>query len=301
MTSRNDVIEQTPLFDTRAVTFHHKDFPQTRYQGSKLKLLDWIWSELEGVSFDSAIDLFGGSASVSYLFKTKEKRVVYNDNLRSNYLIGKALIENSDTQLAPSEVDDLLVRKEGVVYGDFVERNYRDVFFLDDENCWLDTVAQNIAGVKDPNKQAMAYFALFQASLMKRPYNLFHRANLYMRTANVSRSFGNKTTWETPFEQHFRKMVVKANGAVFDNNRKNKATLSEATDLSEEADLVYIDPPYMNSKGVGVDYLAFYHFLEGLSEYKLWPMKISGEYKHKPYKKGTLCGPVGRPYIERST
>jgi len=34
-------------------------------------------------------------------------------------------------------------------------------------------------------------------------------------------------------------------------------------------DLAYIDPPYISAQGVGVDYLEFYHFLEGLVGWKV--------------------------------
>ncbi len=49
-------------------------------------------------------------------------------------------------------------------------------------------------------KKAMFLWALFQSCISKRPYNLFHRKNLYVRTADVKRNFGNKTTWDKPFE-----------------------------------------------------------------------------------------------------
>ena len=261
------------------------DFPTTRYQGSKLKLLDWIWASIQHLSFDTALDLFGGTGCVGYLFKTKGKSVTYSDYLRSNQFVGKALIENGSTNLSDPEVQSLFEEKDGVEYDDFIQRTFRDVFFLTDENRWLDIVAQNIRRVRNPDKKALAYFALFQACIAKRPYNLFHRANLYMRTSQVKRSFGNKTTWDKPFEVHFARAVMEANQAVFDNGRRNTSVQASPEDLPPEFDLVYIDPPYMNSKGVSVDYLEFYHFLEGLTEYRDWPTNIACQYKHKPYKR----------------
>lgn len=56
-------------------------------------------------------------------------------------------------------------------------------------------------------KKAIAYNALFQSCLAKRPYNLFHRKNLEMRTRDVVRGFGNKATWDRPFSEHFRTFV----------------------------------------------------------------------------------------------
>ena len=54
-----------------------------------------------------------------------------------------------------------------------------------------------------------------------------------------------------------------------------------------EFDLVYIDPPYVNSNGVGVDYFEFYHFLEGLANYGTWAGRIDRGRKHRP-----LMGPT---------
>jgi adenine-specific DNA methylase len=38
----------------------------------------------------------------------------------------------------------------------------------------------------------------------------------------------------------------------------------------------------MNKHGVVVDYLDYYHFLEGLTDYWSWPSRIATKYKHKP-------------------
>ena len=45
--------------------------------------------------------------------------------------------------------------------------------------------------------------------------------------------------------------------------------------------MVYIDTPYISSKGTGVDYLSFYHFLEGLVNYKNWNNLIDNRTKNK--------------------
>lgn len=102
-----------------------------------------------------------------------------------------------------------------------------------------------------------------------------------MRAAEVERSFGNKVTWDTPFENHFRNFVKEANRAVFDNHRNNAALNLDALDTPTGADLVYLDPPYLNIKGVGVDYRDFYHFLEGLVHYDEWGSMIDHQSRHK--------------------
>jgi adenine-specific DNA-methyltransferase len=137
----------------------------------------------------------------------------------------------------------------------------------------------------DPYRQALAYYALFQACLVKRPFNLFHRKNLYLRFAEVERSFGNKTTWDTPFEVHFRSFAGEVNALVVDNGRSNRAFNKDVRDIEGDYDLVYIDPPYISQRAVGVDYHHFYHFLEGLARYGEWSTLVDYRSKHRRMKR----------------
>lgn len=268
--------QQLPIFPfaTEAV------FPTTRYQGSKRQMTEWIWENVREFTFDSVLDVFGGTAVVSHLFKRKGKSVTYNDYLAFNHTIGLALIENKDTFLTQDDLKLILSTSDD--YPDFIQTTFQGIFFTDEENRWLDRMVTNINRCfTDKYKKALAFTALFQACIIKRPYNLFHRANLYMRQANVQRSFGNKTTWDTPFESHFRQFVSEINAAVFDNQRENSALNLDALEAPVGADLVYIDPPYFNARGVGVDYREFYHFLEGLIRYETWGGNIDYTSKHR--------------------
>ncbi len=266
-----------------------REFPQTRYQGSKLKLLPWIWEHLAPLDFTTCLDAFGGTGCVAYLLKARWKAVTYNDVLRSNCLVGKALVENHGTLLMPCEIESLIRRHPLRTYADLIERTFEGIYFTKEENAWLDTVCQNIALLADKYKQALAYYALFQACIVKRPYNLFHRANLYMRTSDVERSFGNKTTWDRPFEEHFRNFALEASAAVFDSGIKCTAINKNVFEVKPEFDLVYIDTPYMNRNGLGPDYFDFYHFLEGLSDYQEWEGRIDRSKKHLPLRSSGKC------------
>ncbi|MBI2918188.1 MAG: hypothetical protein HYY01_09350 [Chloroflexi bacterium] len=42
--------------------------------------------------------------------------------------------------------------------------------FTDEENEWLDITVQNIRRLDDPYKQALAFYAVFRACLVKRPF-----------------------------------------------------------------------------------------------------------------------------------
>src|ERR1700726_3812663 len=56
-----------------------KKVPSTRYYGSKRRLLPWIYKSVRELQFESALDIFGGSASVSLLFLLMRKSVTYHD------------------------------------------------------------------------------------------------------------------------------------------------------------------------------------------------------------------------------
>ena len=260
------------------------NFPSTRYQGSKYKLLKWIWSNIKDLSFNTALDAFGGTGSVAYLFKRMGKEVTYNDILTSNYYVGLALIENSKSILTNADLEFILSKHRDIQYPTFIQDTFRNIYYLDHENRWLDIVVTNIRNLTNPYKKALAYYCLFQACIIKRPYNLFHRKNLYIRTAEVDRSFGNKTTWDTPFEEHFRSFAQEVNQYIFDNGRKCLALNPDVFEVPGRFDLVYIDPPYISSKGVGVDYFEFYHFLEGLMDYDTWKERIDYRSKHRRLK-----------------
>jgi adenine-specific DNA-methyltransferase len=259
-------------------------FPSTRFQGSKLKIVDWIWDAIKHLEFESTLDAFGGTGSVAYMLKTKGKQVTYNDIMKFNWYIGTALIQNDDVILSEKDVEFILQEHRMCKYPTFIYDTFKDIYFTDEENRWIDKVATNIGLLDDPYKKAIGYFALFQACIIKRPFNLFHRKNLYIRFSEVKRNFGNKATWDTSFEVHFRQFVHEANQAVFSNGWENKALNLDAFDIQGDFDLVYIDTPYISGSGIGVDYFGFYHFLEGLVNYSQWPSMIDYKTKHKKLK-----------------
>jgi len=260
-------------------------FPSTRYQGSKAKFVDWIWYEISNIHFHTVLDAFGGTGSVAYKLKDNGKSVTYNDILPFNAIIAKAIIENKSTILNESEINYILTEHNGIHYPTFITNTFKDIYYTDEENHWLDVVRYNISTMDDEYKRAIAWFALFQSCIIKRPYNLFHRKNLYVRLMDVKRSFGNKKTWDTPFDVHFKTFVNEANHAVFDNGETCRVLNMDAQTIPNVYDLVYIDTPYLNEKGVGVDYADFYHFLNGLVYYDKWDELIDFNSKHLRIKK----------------
>jgi adenine-specific DNA-methyltransferase len=252
--------------------------PTTRYQGSKRKLLPWIYGVLREIEFETVLDAFGGTASVSYLFKRMNKKVTYNDILKFNYHIGKSIIENKNDTLTQEDIQAILSQRKMDVKFNFIEKTFDGYYYTNTENKWLDSVTKNIlnmnhySGCQLENKISLAYFALIQACLIKRPFNLFHRKNLNIRTMDVPRSFGNKTTWDTSFEFFFKKFAGEANTAVFNSGVDCLSLNKSAFEIDGEYDLVYLDPPYYRHAGGNEtsNYTKIYHFLEGLVSYNNW-------------------------------
>lgn len=270
-----------------------KTFPSTRYQGSKRKILKWLHDNFKTLEFETVLDGFGGTGSVSYLLKKMGKTVTYNDFLHFNSISGKALIENPNVIVNEDDIDFVL-DFEGLECPGFIAKTFSGYYYTDEENQWLDNVIAKINqlhGITEPEteyKRAICFHALFQACLRKRPFNLYHRKNLNLRLNEVERNFGNKTTWEQDFESEFRKFVVEINTSVFDSGAQCLSLNESIFEIENEGyDLVYLDPPYVSGNGSNEtnDYLKCYHFLEGLVDYENWANRIDYDSKNLRFKK----------------
>jgi len=282
-------------------TIDLKKFPSTRYQGSKRKMLPWINEVVKEFDFNSVLDGFGGTGSVSYLFKKLNKQITFNDVLKFNSIIGKAIIENSEFILSDVEVETFLKFENYRKSKHFIEKSFKDIYYLDEENKWLDKIINEINLFQSGKtkkevelKRAIAFYSIFQSCLIKRPFNLFHRKNLNLRTnENVIRSFGNKTTWDRSFPHYFKKFCKEANNLVFSNGQNCKSLNQSIFDVklnNNSYDLVYLDPPYIKTKGSNetADYLRCYHFLEGISIYSEWKEMINEATINKRFHKDYL-------------
>lgn len=283
--SEDIAADVAPVFDETGRGLEISEFPSTRYRGSKRKIIPWLWTSFEQLDFTSALDVFGGTASVSYLLKKMGKAVTYNDYLNFNYLIGLALIENDHTVLTSKDVEKALTPLAAARTRNFVRETFKGIYFTDGENQWIDNVIARIHNLGNESsevtyKRALLHYGLFQSCLIKRPFNLFHRRNLYLRTADVDRGFGNKSSWDRRFRDYFFSFCTEASRAVFKGAKPCRAIRHDAEDIPNRSyDLVYIDPPYLTKTGDNEtsDYRRSYHFLEGLCDYGQWTDLIDYE------------------------
>lgn len=237
----------------------------TRFQGSKRRVLPWLLGRVDEVvrAPTRVLDAFAGSGVVSYGLVLGGHEVVATDRLRSSATAVRAMC--GDSEPVPAETVARFERLSQVRSGGWLVREFSGVHYPDHELHWLDN-ATDLAHALPPRQRDVALWALCQAALAKRPYNLFHRANLAMRTREVPRSFGNKVTWERPFPAHFARFVRECNEAML----RRPDVLAMTGDPREvpagSFDLLYLDPPYLSGQRVPTPYNDYYSFLDYLCE-----------------------------------
>jgi len=254
------IISVKPLRKTRValapkvVNERVKNYPKTRFMGSKEKLIDVIWSVASQFQHESVLDLFSGSGVVGYMFKCEGKRVISNDYMAMCSVASKALIENNRHVLTPEDTSILL--KAHIPIDKFVQETFSGLYFTDDENYLIDVIRSNIPLLPNSYKQAIAMTALIRACIKKRPRGIF--------TYTGYRYDDGRSDLRKSLLVQFNEAVDSINKAVFNNNKDNKSRFGDALSCRSEADIVYIDPPYYSPYSDN-EYVRRYHFVEGLA------------------------------------
>ena len=230
-------------------------YPPTRFMGSKSKLLSEIWSVVSQFNVNTVVDLFSGSGVVGYMLKAQGKAVVSNDYMAMSATFTKAMIENNTITLPLEEAKELLIEHKESDH--FVATTFKGLYYSDEENDLIDTLRTNIAAMRDQYKQAIAMTSLIRACLKKRPRGIF--------TYTGHRYDDGRQDLKKSLAQQFLESVDAVNKSIFDNGKSNFSKHGDAMDLKiENADLVYIDPPYYSPLSDN-EYVRRYHFVEGLA------------------------------------
>ena len=230
-------------------------YPPTRFMGSKSKLLSEIWSVASQFNVNTVVDLFSGSGIVGYMFKAQGKAVISNDYMAMSATFTKAMVENNTVTLPLEEAKQLLVAHKESDH--FVATKFQGLYYTDEENDLIDTLRTNIATIREPYKHAIAMTALIRACIKKRPRGIF--------TYTGHRYDDGRKDLQKSLAEQFLDAVEAVNSAVFDNGKVNRSKHGDAMDLRvEQADLVYIDPPYYSPLSDN-EYVRRYHFVEGLA------------------------------------
>lgn len=267
--------------------FEENWFPTTRFYGSKRRQLGWLRKELAGLKPHKALDAFGGTGATSYLFSRLGWRTTYNDIFEFNTVSARAIFSNSTSRFLEEDLRkflSLVKPKDG-----FVSSTFDNLFYTQEENSWIDGYMELAQEISTPVQDLLLH-CLFQACLKKRPFNLFHRANLKLRHSRIPVRFGNRTTWDKSFNEH----ILATYRELYKLQARSKTSVTVlpagcAEEIAADYDLIYLDPPYFKEAKRNTEtYLERYHFLEGLARYREWPDLIDKESKlqliRRPYR-----------------
>lgn len=248
-------------------------FPSTRYMGSKEKLLPYINAAVEDIEFNSVLDLFSGSGSVSYFFKTMGKQVFSNDYMTFASDFSLATIENNSSILTKHDMQ-LLLNSKPHNNDHFVAKNFKGLYFSDNDNNFIDLIRSNRSLIAGKYKQAIISSAISRACMKRRPRGIF--------TYTGNRYNDGRRDLRLSLKEQFEEAVKLFNSSIFDNNQDNKIFNLNFRDVDVDADLIYLDPPYY-SKLSDNEYVRRYHFVEGLS--KNWKnVEMQWNTKTKKFK-----------------
>lgn len=255
-------------------------FPEPQYLGAKHIHRGWIAQFIpENVS--TVLDAFSGSQSIAYMFKQLGKKVITNDFLSFNNSIGKALIENSDNKLDPSDLEILFSNNDNPSKFNLIEDLYSDLFFSTEEAAFADSFRSNVHKLSNQYKQALALSIMCRSMTRKVTMGHFAHTQALAYASDPIRIKRNRSLIR-PLKDIFLDLLPEYNAAVFDNSKDNISYNKNILDLLpilKNVDLVYFDPPYCNSHA---DYQSFYHLLETYVEYWKDKQFVNGTKRYEP-------------------
>lgn len=227
----------------------HK-YPKVNYIGNKEKISDWIIENLP-TEVNTIVDLFAGGSSVSYALKDRGFRVFSNDVLYANYVVSKAIVENSSVTLDASKLDiDLSSYYLPSMRADIDWlTNYLYFDYEVDELTSLINYSSTLAGY-----EYFLFLALLRRAMIRKlPYsrmNVTWTEIVKLRDEEYSyEKYGRRRAYHNrPFLEHMRDNLDAYNHSVFDNYHENRAYRVDAetfiNEMNDRVDLIYLDPPY---------------------------------------------------------
>ncbi|ARB03750.1 DNA adenine methylase [Neisseria lactamica] len=250
------------------------------YIGSKLKLSNWLETEISNVAGHSLsdkvfCDLFAGTGIVGRKFKTNVKQVIANDMEYYSYVLNRNYIGNCQSILKAGELLQRLEQlppKEGLVYrhyclGSGSERQY----FSDENGKKIDAVRIQIEEWKNTHyiDEDTYYFLL--ATLLESADKVANTASVY-----------------GAFLKNLKKSALKPlslEPALFEiGSDGHQVYQADANKLIKNisGDILYLDPPY-NARQYG----ANYHLLNSIALYDDFTPK--GKTGLREYSRSKYC------------
>src|SRR6266567_6566075 len=205
-------------------------FPRLRYMGSKYRLVPQLAEVFAEVGGRTALDAFSGSGVVSYLLKVLGYQVMANDFLMFPGIIASATVVNQGATLDAADIDAIC--RPPADDRDFVQRNFRGVFFTDADRRFLDSAWSHIDGM-DGHKRSIAIAALVLAAARKQPRGVFTFTGLRYDDGRRDLRLGMR--------EHFRERAAAYNSVVFDGGQSCTASHGDVFAIEPQSyDIVYL-------------------------------------------------------------
>lgn len=240
-------------------------FPEPQYLGAKFIHRGWI-AQYIPENTNTVLDAFSGSQSIAYMFKQLGKKVITNDFLSFNNLIGKALVENPGYTLDRQDLSILFSENSNPATFNLMQELFSGLFFVPEEASFADSFRSNVHRLENPYKQALALAVMCRSMTRKVTMGHFAHTQALVYAADPARIKRNSSLIR-PLKKLFVELLPEYNAAIFNNNKKNISYNENILDLLPQLnniDLAYFDPPYCNSHA---DYQSFYHLLETFVKY----------------------------------
>ncbi|MBK5263370.1 MAG: DNA adenine methylase [Peptostreptococcaceae bacterium] len=236
-------------------------YPKVNYIGNKSSISKWIIDSFP-ITSGTILDIFSGGASVSYELKKRGFRTITNDILFSNFVLGKAIIENSSIKLN-EDVLNMRISEEKI-NGKFLELEFlKNKLFFDYEVKELSKLVL-IANELDGSEKNIFLSLLRRAMIRKLPYSRMNVPweqikKLRDEEYSYEKYKRRRAYHNLSFEDHIKNNLNDYNNAIFDNSCENKAynldALEMIDNLHDKVDLIYMDPPYPSTMN---KYESFY-------------------------------------------
>lgn len=220
---------------------------------------EWQWPQL------TLLDPFMGGGAIALYAKAQGFRVLANDLAWRCCVIGKAVIENNIQKITGDDLGLLFVERNG--HPTFVEDRYVPQTFSPRIARFLDQALANLREAElEETHEALLYAALIRYTLMTRiagqMTNLAWSSNMAAGNFDAVsqgqlKSGYAKTYFEAPAVK-MRRIQRYINAAIFAGNAQIFQEDAISWMPEQQADIVYLDPPYFGS----TSYEATYHHLD---------------------------------------
>ncbi len=223
-----------------------------RYLGNKFRITRFIREIADTYCPDASsfADIFSGTGSVSYAFR--DKRLILNDFLYSNYLANLAWFspEEFDVGKTESLIDHYNALPDDIPQN-YMSENFSGTYFSED-NC------RRIGAIRED----------IESRYKKGEINLREKAilvtSLLYAMDRIAATCGHYDAWRRGADLS-RPLELRMLDAENGNNSGNEIFSEDTNALVHHiaADIVYIDPPY-NSR----QYSDSYHLLENVARWE---------------------------------